>query len=108
MSNNCLYLNIDDQAKYMAEITGCSLDQVNLYIEGEDEYLASIGISGYGSEDGVPALSTEEAAHTVVDQVDVENYIVEHKGLDKDLVDSLSEAEYNYMESHGFFGEIPA
>ena len=108
MSEKDLYLDTDDQAKYMVENTGCSLEQANLYIEGEDEYLASIGLSGYGTEDGIPALSIEEAAHTVVDQVDVENYIVEHKGLDRGLLESLSEAEYNYMESHGFFAETSA
>lgn len=42
MSETKLYLDIDDQAKYFVESTGCSVDQANLYIEGEEEYLASI------------------------------------------------------------------
>lgn len=108
MSETKLCLDIDDQAKYFVESTGCSVDQANLYIEGEEEYLASIGLSGYGTKAGEPALSEEEAAHTVVDQLDIENYIVEHKGLNRSLVECLSDAEYKYMESHGFFGEIPA
>ena len=107
MSKKDLYLDVEDMGNYMVESVGCSIDQAFLYIEGEDEYLASIGISGYGTEDGMPELSDEEAASLVVNQIDIENYIVEHKGLSRTLVESLSEAEYKYMESHGFFGEMP-
>ena len=101
------FLDTDDLSKFLVESTKCTPEEAAAYVVGEDEYLAEIGISGYGTEDGEPALTDEEAAHTVVDQRDVEAYIVEHKGLERSLVESLSEAEYNYMESHGFFGEMP-
>ena len=32
----------------------------------------------------------------------IEDYVVEHKGLDRELVEELAQAEAEYMEENGF------
>lgn len=95
-----LYLNVEDEAAFLVERTGCSLEEANLYLEGEEEYLHTLGLSGLEGEDGM--LTAEEAANTVVYDDDVKNYIIEHKGLERGLVDRLSDYSDVYMKYHGF------
>lgn len=97
-------LEIDDLVQYLIDKCGCTAEEADAYVTGEDEYLSEVGISGYGREDGQPALSDEDAANTIIDQREVEDYIIEHKGLARGLVERMSQAEYDYMEMTDMFG----
>ena len=99
---NELVLDLDELAQYLAEKCGCTVEDADMYLYGEEEYLASIGISGYSHEDGMPFLTVEEGANIVVEAQAVEDYVVEHKGLDRALVEKLYQAELEYMEENGF------
>ena len=99
---NELVFDLDTVAEYLVEKCGCTVEDADMYLIGEDEYLASIGISGYGHEDGMPFLTAEEGASIVVEAQAVEDYVVEHKGLARALVEKLYQAELEYMEEIGF------
>ena len=40
-----LVLDLDELAQYLAEKCGCTVEDADMYLYGEEEYLASIGIS---------------------------------------------------------------
>lgn len=99
---NELVFDLVKVAQYLAEKCGCTIEEADMYLIGEEEYLASIGLSGYGRKDGTPSLTDEEATNIVIEVQAVEDYVVEHKGLDRALVEKLSQAESEYMEENGF------
>lgn len=99
---NKLVFDLDKVAQYLAEKCGCTVEDANMYLIGEEEYLASIGLSGYGHEDRTPFPTDEEAANITVEVQAIEDYVIEHKGLDRVLVEKLSQAELEYMEENGF------
>ena len=99
---NELVFDLDKVAQYLAEKCGCTVEDADMYLIGEEEYLASIGLSGDGHKDETSLLTNEEAANTVVENQAIEDYVVEHKGLDRVLVEKLSQAELEYMEENGF------
>lgn len=98
---NELVLDLDELAQYLAEKCGCNVEDADMYLIGEEEYLASVGLSGYGREDRTPFLPDEETANAVVEVQAIEDYVVEHKGLDRELVEKLAQAEAEYMEENG-------
>ena len=99
---NELVLDLDELAQYLAEKCVCTVEDEDMYLIGEEEYLASVGLSGYGREDRTPFLPDEETANAVVEVQAIEDYVVEHKGLDRELVEKLAQAEAEYMEENGF------
>ena len=42
-----VYLDLDKEAAFIAEETGCSLEQANTFVDLEDDYYDSIGLNVY-------------------------------------------------------------
>ena len=93
------FLDLDDEADYLAENIRCSLDQANMFIDYKEEYLVSVGGSGYGAEDIEPFL--DKNAKCYIDELELMNFIVEHTGLERNLVTELYTTEQEYYKLVG-------
>ena len=77
---NELVFDLNKVAQYLAEKCGCTVEDADMYLIGEEEYLASIGLSGDGHEDETSLLTNEEAANTVVENQAIEDYVLFRSG----------------------------
>lgn len=97
-------LNIDEEVDYLVEKTGCTSEQGYLYIEAEDKFLDSNGLIDYEGNDELLEGPYEGASS--VDNDEMINFISVSTGIDRDLVEKMSYAELDYMESIDLASEV--
>lgn len=95
-----LEYNFNDIADYMVSKGVCARDEAYKYLEAEDEYYDAAGLNVYELDNIQPS---QMISNTVIDQMDVDKYIVKETGLSAETVDKMSEVLYEYMEKNGFF-----
>ncbi|MBP3805923.1 MAG: hypothetical protein J6I76_18900 [Oribacterium sp.] len=75
-------------------------DEAYEYLEAEDYYYDFAGINVYDLDNIQPS---QMVSNTVIDQMDVDKYIVKETGLSAETVNKMSEVLHEYMEKNGFF-----
>lgn len=95
-------LNLDEEATYITEEIGCSLEQANIFVELEDEYYDSIGLNVYELD----ATHEEHRSDVVVDDADLIDFICgQIDKISRELCEQMIEAEYKYFARIGLIEE---
>jgi len=99
----------------IAEATGLDVKTVALVLEGEMDYLACIGLlDDSGADEGarheIEALARANAdlVEASEGEYDVEaavSFIQRNRGIDKETIERVVEANYRFMEERGFLDE---
>ncbi|WDC83390.1 hypothetical protein PL321_11605 [Caloramator sp. mosi_1] len=97
-------LNIDEEVDYLVEKTGCTSEKGYLFIEAEYEYLDNNGLINHEGNDELPEGPYEGAPS--IDNDEMVNFISVLTGIDRVLVEKMSYAKLNYMESIGLVSEV--
>ncbi len=97
-----IYLYEDEEARYISEKTGCSLEHAYLYIHAEDDFLDTKGLIIYNGEK--EHTSKHEDA-PVIENDEIVAFIAETTGLNIELVDKMSIVELEYLEMKGLASE---
>ena len=102
-----LFVDWDDEAKYLMKRSGCTEDQAFAYLETEDAFLDSKGLCVYEPEEieeefrkGIFQQGPDENA-AEIDNDEMVRYISEKTGMDFDFVEQLSFYAFDYMEGEG-------
>ena len=95
-----LEYNFSDIADYLVSRGACTRDEAYKYLEAEDDYYDAAGLNVYDSDTIQPS---QMESNTVIDQKDVDQYIVKKTGLSPIIVEKVSDVLYEYMEKNGFF-----
>lgn len=66
-----LYLDLDKEAAFIAEETGCFLEQANIFVALEDDYYDSIGLNVYELD----VTHEELRSDVVVDDEDIIKHV---------------------------------
>lgn len=95
-------LYLDKEAAFIAEETGCSLEQVNIFAELEDDYYDSIGLNVYELD-----ITHEELrSDVVVEDDDIINFVCGRTDkISRELCERMLEAEYKYFVEIGIIEE---
>ncbi|MBE5847856.1 MAG: hypothetical protein E7300_09300 [Lachnospiraceae bacterium] len=106
--NEAPYVNLDDAAKYIAEQTGCSIDQAELFFYGETEYLRTLDLiidEDELPEEGPPAEESPQNTNTVIEIEELRDYVSNYTGLERGLVERIDDCWYDYMKQHDLIVE---
>ena len=99
------YFDIDEAAAFIAERTGCTVEQALAYLYAEDDYFDEIGLNLYPDENNHLILPPEDTSNIVVDDREVTAFVLEHTDLSRELTEKIIEAEFAYMEQQGLIFE---
>ena len=101
-SNEIIILDLDKEAAFIAEETGCSLEQANSFVELEDDYYDSIGLNVYELD----VTHEELRSDVVVDDEDIIKYVCGRTDkISRGLCEKMLEAEYKYFVENGIIEE---
>ncbi len=95
--NGLMVYDFDSISNYLVEKGVCTAEEALTYLEAEDAYYDSVGLNDYG-EAGEP---TEPSTAPVIDQNDVDAYIVEHTNLELSKVQDISDQLMEYLVGQG-------
>ena len=102
MAESVVYLNLDKEAAFIAEVTGCSLEQADTFVDLEDDYYDSIGLNVYELD----VTHEELRSDVVVDDEDIIKYVCDRTDeISRDLCERMLEAEYKYFVENGIAEE---
>ncbi len=99
------YFDIDEAAVFIAERTGCTVEQALTYLYVEDDYFDKIGLNVYPDEINQFILSEEKNSGIVVDDAEVIAFVLERTDLARELIEKIIEAEFAYMGQQGLISE---
>lgn len=95
-------LDLNKEAIFIAEETGCTPEQANLFVELEDVYYDLLGLNVYESDISPKELSSD----TVVDDADIIKFVCDRTDMiSKGLCERMLEAEYKYFVEIGLVEE---
>ncbi|MBQ6537415.1 MAG: hypothetical protein IJL75_00750 [Eubacterium sp.] len=97
--NDYVEYDLDEIIEHLAASGVCTEEEASVYLEAEDAYYDSIGMYDFEDEE---AVSDDPASIPVVDQRDVDAYIVQNTDLDESKVEQISQHLVEYMESDSF------
>lgn len=99
-------IDLDEEAKYLADKTNRTIDEANLYLDAEYEYMEQIGLACQIEENSENNLEEQQSdTSIVIDDDEMLNYISEKTGLPIFLVNEFYEAEYDYFKKVGIVNE---
>ena len=102
MAESVVYLNLDKEAAFIAEVPGCSLEQADTFVDLEDDYYDSIGLNVYELD----VTHEELRSDVVVDDEDIIKYVCGRTDkISRDLCERMLEAEYKYFVENGIAEE---
>ena len=102
MAESVVYLNLDKEAAFIAEVTGCSLEQADTFVDLEDDYYDSIGLNVYELD----VTHEELRSDVVVDDEDIIKYVCGRTDkISRGLCEKMLEAEYKYFVENGIIEE---
>ena len=102
MAESVVYLNLDKEAAFIAEVTGCSLEQADTFVDLEDDYYDSIGLNVYELD----VTHEELRSDVVVEDEDIIKYVCDRTDeISRDLCERMLEAEYKYFVENGIAEE---
>lgn len=97
-----VYLDLDKEATFITEVTGCSLEQANIFVDLEDEYYDSIGLNVYELD----VTHEELRSDVVVDDEDIIKHVCGRTDkISRELCERMIEAEHKYFEEIGIIEE---
>lgn len=97
-----VYLDLDKEAAFIAEETGCSLEQANTFVDLEDDYYDSIGLNVYEMD----VTHEELRSDVVVEDDDIINFVCGRTDeISRELCERMLEAEYKYFVEAGIIEE---
>ncbi len=92
--------NFSDIADYLVSRGACTRDEAYKYLEAEDDYYDDAGLNVYDSD---TIQTSQMESNIVIDQADVDQYIVKKTGLSPIIVEKVTEVLFEYMEKNGYF-----
>lgn len=99
-------LDLDNEAEYLSKTTGHTVDEANLYIDAELEYMGKIELICRTNKDSQKNLEEQQDdTNFVLDDDEMRDYISERTGLPSLLVDEFYENEYEYYKKIGLTNE---
>lgn len=96
---------VSDQIKQMSLISGISADEVEQYIDAEDEYYRSVGLIVEPEDENFGELQSRE--DICIDDDKLCNYITGSTGISVNTYRELNYAEYVYLSELGLIKESP-
>ena len=104
-------LDMDEMADYMVKETGFSMEQIDAYLDAEEQYLMD---KGFIMWPGVNCTQEELDKHLAdpnperldLDCDDMVDFIVRSTELTETEANAILDAEYNFEHSLGIAGDI--
>ena len=98
MEAEAMILDLDKEAVFIAEETGCSLEQANTFVDLDDDYYDLIGLNVYELD-----ITHEELrSDVVVEDDDIINFVCGRTDkISRELCERMIEAERKYFEKIG-------
>lgn len=99
---NIDFVDLDEEVAYMMEKTGLSETECYDYLDAADDYLIELGVLGNIDDDS----QADPANAPVVDNDKLVAYVAEKTGMNLNVVEKLSDAEYDYLVENGLAEEV--
>lgn len=101
--NSPINIDLDEEAEFLAEKVGCTLEEANLFIDTQMCYFEKIGVAHRSGEENEaqPETQKDEAAPPVVEWEECLAFIREKSGLPAERIEKLDEAQHEYEKSLG-------
>lgn len=97
MDKKILTLNLDEEARYLAECTGLDLEEATSFVELENYYMDLLGLNVYDGD-----FNMDSHISNVVDEKQLNEFISLHSGsLSLDKCGQLQRAELEYFAKIG-------
>ena len=105
------FLDMNEMAAYMVKETGFSMEQIDAYLNAEEQYLLDKGIimcPGFNctQEELDKHLADPDPELLDLDCDDMVDFIVRSTELSETEANAILDAEYNYEHSVGIAGDI--
>ncbi|MBO4394888.1 MAG: hypothetical protein J5819_00895 [Eubacterium sp.] len=99
-------IDFDEISNYLVEKGVCTAEEAISYLEAEDDYYDSIGLNVYDEDEIDEEMSSSDRSTApVVDQRDVDAYIVEHTDLEPSKVDDITGYLMEYLYGYDVFAD---
>ena len=102
-----VFIDWNDEARYLMKRSGCTEEQAFAYLETEDEFYDSKGLCVYDPEEAEEEFRNSifpkepDKNAVVIDNDEMVQYIANKTGMDFDFVEQLSFYAFDYMEGEG-------